>query len=378
MRNSAAPASVRVPLADLAEQHRRLAPELEAVFGRVLRSSRFILGSEVERFEAAAAKFLDVRHAVGVSSGTDALLVALTAAGVRPGDDVVTTPFTFIATAEAILRLGARPRFADVDPATLSLEAARVAEVVSERTRAIVAVHLYGSVDRIDALQELASRNGVSLIEDAAQAFGSRHAGRAAGTWGSVGCFSFFPAKVLGALGDAGLVVTNDESLASRCRLLRQHGSNGRDEYAELGGNFRLDALQAAVLATKLGYVGEWIRLRRAHALSYDEALGDLPGLELLQRGDEWNGAIYTMRVRDGRRDALREHLRERGIETALYYARPLHLQPVLERFGFVRGAFPVSERAAEEVLSLPVHAEMSDAQVIHVIEGVRTFFGRP
>jgi dTDP-4-amino-4,6-dideoxygalactose transaminase len=367
--------TVRVPMVDLGPQHAALRPELEQAFGEVLTSSQFVLGAEVERFEGAAAAYLGARHAVGVSSGTDALLVALMALGVGPGDEVVTTPFSFFATVGSILRLGARPRFVDVDPATLNLDVARIEEAITERTRAVVPVHLYGNPARLDAIAAVTARHGIPVVEDAAQAFGARYGDRAAGTWGKLGCFSFFPTKILGALGDAGLVVTDDGNLAARCRRLRQHGAERRGEYVEVGGNFRLDAMQAAALRVKLRHAGEWIAARRAHGAAYDAAFHGLSGLEALARGEGWNGSIYVVRVLGGRREALRTHLGERGVETAVYYDRPLHLQPVLAHLGIGPGAFPESERAAGEVLSLPIFSDMTAAQRDLVIDATRAFF---
>lgn len=367
--------TMRVPFVDLAVQHAALADEIGDAVERVLRSSRFVLGPEVERFERAAADFLGARYAVGVSSGTDALLVALTSIGVGPGDEVLTTPFSFFATVEAILRTGAQPHFVDIDPRTLNIDETRVAAAIADRTRAIVPVHLYGSPVRLDTLRDVAERRGVPIVEDAAQSFGARYASRAAGTWGRLGCFSFFPAKVLGAIGDGGLIVTDDERLAARCRRLRAHGRERGGEHVEIGGNFRLDAVHAAVLSVKLGLVEGWIRARRAHAAVYDAALGDLTGLAPVERGEGWNGAVYTVRVVEGRRDACRAHLAAAGVETAVYYERPLHLQPALSHLGLKAGSFPESERAALEVLSLPVFPEMSGQQRDHVVETVKGFF---
>jgi dTDP-4-amino-4,6-dideoxygalactose transaminase len=361
---------------DLARQHAPLRVELERAFAEVLTSSQFILGAEVDRFERSVAAYLGVQHAIGVSSGTDALLMALMAVGVGPGDEVVTTPFSFFATVESILRVGARPRFVDVDPATLNLDVSLVEEALTDRTRAILPVHLYGNPMQLDGLIRLAESRGIPVIEDAAQAFGSRIGDRATGTRGALGCFSFFPTKILGALGDAGLVVTNDSSLAERCCRLRQHGAEHRGEHLEVGGNFRLDAIQAAVLSAKLPRVDEWIGVRRVHAAAYDAALGGIPGLQMLRRSEGWNGSVYTVRVLDGRRDALRSELAKRSIETAVYYGQLLHLQPALEHVGPGPGSFPEGCRAVAEALSLPVFAEMAVSQRNQVIDAARAFFG--
>jgi dTDP-4-amino-4,6-dideoxygalactose transaminase len=343
----------RVPFQDLAAHHAPLEAELREAFARVVASGRFVLGEEVERFEASAARRLGVSEAIAVSSGSDALVCALLALGVGPGDEVVTTPFTFVATAEAIVRVGARPRFVDVRGDTLALDE-RLIEI-SARTKAIVPVHLFGAPARIAA-------GGVPIIEDVAQAFGLRPAG-------ALACFSFFPAKVLGALGDAGLVATDDAELAARCRALRVHGAGG----AQIGGNFRMDALQAALLSVKLPHVDAWIARRRQIAEGYSRELEATP-VRLPPNHPEAVWACYTLRVPDGARDRLRQHLLDRGIETAVYYARPVHLLPAYARFA-EPGALPESERAAREVLSLPIYPELSEADQAHVVASIRAFF---
>ena len=366
----------RIGLADLGAQHRRLAPELEAATRRVIASSRFILGEEVERFESAAAGYLGATHAVGVSSGTDALLVALTALGLAPGDEVITTPFTFLSPAEVVVRLGARPVFVDVDPATLCIDPSQVEAAFHVNTRAVLPVHLYGGAAPVQALDALCSARGTALVEDAAQAFGTRACGLSAGVRGKFGCFSFFPGKVLGALGDGGLVVTPDSALAERCRSLRQHGRGSGGGYESIGGNHRLDALQAAFLLAKLPHLDSFVRARRRNGARYDEALGGVDGLVPVVRGEGWNGAVYAVRVLDGRRDSLRRALDARGIETAVYYPSPLHLEPAFAGLGHPRGAFPVSERAAAEILALPVHEGLTDEDVDRVSDEIGRFFG--
>lgn len=345
--------------------------ELGAAFTRVLASRQFILGAEVGAFESELAHYLDTAFAVGVSSGTDALVCALLALDIGPGDEVVTTPFTFIATAEAIARVGARPVFADIDPVTLNLDPARL--VRTPRTRAVIPVHLFGHP------AELASLDlDLPVIEDAAQAIGARAGGRRVGTLGRLGCFSFFPTKPLGALGDGGAVVTADAALAERIRRLRQHGSAEKHLYVELGGNFRLDALQAAFLRAKLPRLDGWLEERRAAAAAYSQELAGLDELALpvTRAGTEPAWAHYVVRVRDGRRDALARHLDARGIATAVYYPRPLHLQPVFAKLGYARGDFPRAERAADEVLALPLFPGLTAEQRGRVVDAVRGFFG--
>lgn len=367
----------RVPFVDVQAQHAELSEELSPAIARVLASGRFILGPEVDAFERAVGERLGVRHAIGVSSGTDALLVALMALGTGPGDEVIVPSLTFVATVEAASRLGATIRFADVESATLTLDPSLVEAAVTPRTRAIVPVHLYGRPARLDSLREIASRRGVLLVEDAAQGFGTDYRSRPLGTWGDLGCFSFFPTKVLGAAGDAGLIVSDDDGLAARVRRLRQHGVDETGKHREIGGNFRLDALQAAILNVKMVHVQRWISLRRAHVRAYDEAFQDIPGVALFGESPEskWNCAVYSLRVLDGRRDALRGHLRDRGIETRVYYDPPLHLQPSTERFAPRAGTLPVTEQAARETLSLPLFPQMGADQRDFVVESVCRFF---
>lgn len=343
--------------------------ELRAAFARVLESGQFILGAEVSAFERELAVYLGSAHAVGVSSGSDALVSALLALDVGPGAEVVTTPFTFVATAEAILRVGARPVFADIDPVTLSLDPSCVR--VGPRTRALVPVHLFGHPAPLPDLD-------VPIVEDAAQAIGARDRGRAAGTSGKLGCFSFFPSKPLGALGDGGAVVTDDEALAARVRRLRQHGAERKDLYVELGGNFRLDALQAAFLRAKLPHLGGWLAERRALAAAYSRELAGIDGLGLPVTRPETEPAWahYVVRVPGGRRDELGRRLDERGIATAVYYPRPLHLMPAFASLGHAPGDFPRAERAADEVLALPLYPGLTQEQQGRVVEAVRGFFG--
>jgi dTDP-4-amino-4,6-dideoxygalactose transaminase len=367
---------MKVPLVDLQRQHARVAAGVERAAAEVVRSQRFVLGPTVERFERDVAAFTGAEHAVGVSSGSDALVCALRAAGVGAGDEVVTTAFSFFATAEAIVRAGASPRFADVSPGTLNLDVEAAARAVGPRTRAIVAVDLYGQPAELDRLADLARSRDLVLIEDAAQAFGARFRGRRAGAWGTLGCFSFFPSKPLGGWGDGGMVVTSDAQLAELCGLVRSHGAIARHEHALVGGNFRLDALQAAVLGAKLGHVEEWMAERREHAAAYTSAFADLAWLETprVAAGAEPAWALYTVRVKGGRRGALARHLAERGIQTAVHYPKPLYLQPALASLGARPGACPEAERAAGEVLSLPLFAELACDEREVVIEAVRGF----
>jgi len=368
-------AFLHVPLLDLRAQYASLAERLAPAIERVIAAQRFLLGPEVEAFEAAAAEFLGTRHAIGVSSGSDALVCALLALGVGPGDEVITPPFSFFASVESIVRVGARPVFVDIDPETFSLDVDGVRAALGPRTRAVLVVHLYGQPARVDELVALAAPHGVPVVEDAAQAFGARLHGRNVGTFGALGCFSFQPTKPLGAFGDAGMVVTDDAELAERCRRARVHGAIGKHQHASVGGNYRMDALQGAVLREKLAHLPEWLARRRAHARAYSEALTGLEDLVVpaVAPGAEPSGALYTIRVRNGRRDALGRALAERGVETAVHYPLALHRQPALLALGLgaPEGACPVAEQASREVLSLPVHPELSEAAHAHVVRSL-------
>ncbi|MBV9772534.1 MAG: DegT/DnrJ/EryC1/StrS family aminotransferase [Gemmatimonadetes bacterium] len=374
---------MQVPLLDLTQQYRAIAGELMAAIQPVIDEQRFILGPTVDRFEAQMAEYLGVEHAVGCASGTDALLLALRALGVERGDEVVTSPFTFFATAGAIHNVGARPVFADIDPDTFNLSPAAAEAALTERTRVVVPVHLFGQMADMTAFRELGERRGVRMLEDAAQAIGARQRladGRwiTTGTLGDACAFSFFPTKNLGAFGDAGMTVTNDAATAERLRRLRVHGGRQMYHHEEVGYNSRLDAMQAAVLAAKLPYLRGWSDARRANARFYDEALAGVEGIVTPPIRPENESIInqYTLRVLDGRRDALADHLRERGVGSSVYYPVPLHLQECFAYLGYGEGDFPESERAAREVLSIPVYPELAAEQREHVADTIRAFFG--
>lgn len=369
----------RVPFMDLGAQHRPLSAALTDAFERVLQHGRFVLGPEVAEFEANCAALLGVPHAVGVSSGSDALVVALLALGVGPGDEVITTPFTFFATVESILRVGASPVFVDIDESTMLLDVKRVEAACSERTRVVLPVHLFGQLVDMDPLRQLCDRRGLWLVEDCAQAFGARRAGFAAGAVGDLGCFSFFPAKPLGGFGDGGLVTCRAPALAERVRALRVHGALSVHEHEHLGGNFRLDALQAALLGVKLPHLLAYNRARRERAAVYSACFAalNLAGDRLIwpavaDVADAHVFSQYTVRVQD--RTALRHHLGERGVDTAVYYPRPAHLQPCLAGDGYEVGDYPVAELAARQVLSLPIYPELPLEDVRYVADCVRSW----
>jgi dTDP-4-amino-4,6-dideoxygalactose transaminase len=367
-----------IPWQNLEAHHQPLLHELEAALLRVLHSGKYISGAEVAAFEKEAAAALGVGHAVGVSSGTDALLAVLMALGIAPGDEVVTTPFSFFATAGAIVRLGAVPVFADIDPATMNLDPDAAVARVGRKTRAVLTVHLFGRVARTSSLEEVCSSAGIPLVEDAAQAIGAcgdgSRWGRRVGTLGHAAALSFFPSKNLGGFGDGGMVITNDAALAERLRLLRAHGARPKHHHQLVGGNFRLDELQAALLRVKLPHLFYWSEQRRHIAGRYRAGLADLPlTLPPEDPGCVWNQ--YVVRVPDGRRDQLIHHLTARKIASAVYYAEPLHSQPCFSHLGYRPGQFPHAERACAESLALPIYPELSEAAQDRVCEVVRSFF---
>ena len=347
---------------------------------RVLASQQFILGPEVGALENEIARYSGARFAVGCASGSDALLLALMALGVQEHDEVITTPYSFFATASAVTRLGARPVFVDIDPQTFNLDTALVEEAITERTRAILPVHLYGQLAETAALIEIAERHDLPVIEDAAQAIGATEFDRAAGSLGSMGCFSFYPTKNLGAAGDAGMLTTNDERLAERLRTLRAHGAEQRYFHKEVGINSRLDSLQAAVLRVKLPHLDEWSEARRANAARYRRLFTDAGLAEEVRLPFERESVrhIYNqfvIRVDAERRDALREHLKREGVGTEVYYPVPLHLQECFGFLGYKTGDFPESEKAARETLALPIYPQLTAEQQEYVVDSILSFF---
>jgi dTDP-4-amino-4,6-dideoxygalactose transaminase len=361
-----------VPLLDLKAQYRPIREEILAAITRVADSQHFIGGPEVEAFEREIAADIGVAHAVGLSSGTDALLIALMALGIGPGDEVITPTFSFFATAGCVSRVGAIPKLVDIDPASYNVDPDAVCNALSARTKAIIPVHLYGQCAEMDPILEIARQRGIAVIEDAAQAIGASYKGRQAGTMGTVGCFSFFPSKNLGAFGDAGLLTTNDEALAAQVRLLRNHGAQPKYFHKRIGGNFRLDAIQAAVLRVKRPHLHEWTDARRRNADRYDQLFaraGAAVGLpaRLPERRHIFNQ--YVVRV--ARRDAVRQALDAQGIGTEVYYPVPFHLQECFAPLGYRKGDFPAAESAADEVLALPIYGELTEAQQGEVADAV-------
>ena len=375
-----------VPLLDLARQYARIRDEVRAAVDRVCESQQLIFGPELEAFEQSAAKFTGSAACVGCASGTDAIWLALAACGVGPGDEVLTTPFSFFATISSIVRAGARAVLVDVDPETLNLSPERLqdrlAGYFSAKLKAILPVHLYGQCADMDALSQIAQERKLVIVEDAAQAFGAAWRGRRAGSLGRAAAFSFYPTKNLSAFGDAGCVTTVDPEVAERVRRLRNHGSKERYHHLEIGGNSRLDAIQAAVLNVKLKHLEQWNEERRRHAATYDHLLAKagLAGsaqapLRLLKTRPEAHHIYHQYVVRSSKRDELRAFLKERGVATEVYYPVPLHLQAPLKYFGYGEGSFPESERACREVLALPMFAELTDSEQQYVVDSIAAFF---
>jgi len=376
---------MKVPLLDLKRQYQTIKPEILKVTEEIFESQYFILGPRVERLEQEIAAYSRTSFAVGVSSGTDALLVALMAAGIGPGDSVLTTPYSFFATAGCIVRLGARPVFADIEPVTYNLDPDRVKDVIASmpavernRLKAILPVHLYGQCADMDALLDIANNEHLIIIEDAAQAIGSTCKKRRAGSMGVMGCFSFFPSKNLGAFGDGGMVTCNSDVLYEKLKILRAHGASPKYYHKKVGGNFRLDALQAAIVSVKLKFLDEWTDARRRNARTY-KVLFDGTGLSdritlPVEKEDRHIFNQYVIQVPEDR-DELRSMLNDAGIGTEVYYPVPLHLQECFSDLGYARGDFPVAEHAAEHTLALPIYPELSDDQQRYVVEAIAKFF---
>ena len=376
MSESAQP--LTVPMADLTAQHRVLREELRDAFDEVMSKSQFILGPNVAEFEAETASLCGSKRGLGVGSGTDALLLALIALGVRPGDEVITTAFTFVATAEIVLLAGAKPVFADIDIDTFNIDTASIADRITPRTKAIIPVHLFGQMSDVEGLNALAAGHGIRIIGDAAQAIGATHQGSPIGAWSDLTTLSFFPTKNLGGCGDGGMILTDDDDLAEKIRLLRFHGSGGGYFYKEIGYCSRLDELQAALLRVKAKRLAQWNEARRANAALYSEGLKELQdriATPVTADGNEHIYHQYTLRVHDGRRDELKRFLGSKNISSAIYYPLALHLQDAYRSLGYNEGDLPLSEQATREVLSLPVHPDLQPRQIEYVIDAVRSFF---
>jgi len=369
-----------VPLLDLDAQYRPLREEILAAITRVCDSQRFIMGPEIDSLERELCGLLGVKHAIAVSSGTDALLLALMALGITAGDEVVTTTYSFFATAGAIVRVGARPVLVDIDPATFNIDPVQAAAAITPRTRAIMPVHLFGLGADMDPIMDAANRAGIPVIEDAAQAIGSTYRSRPLGTIGAFGCFSFFPSKNLGAFGDAGLLTSEDDELAARARLLRTHGMRPKYYHHLVGANFRMDALQAAVLRVKAPHLAAWTDGRRANAARYRslfQAAGLDSSVTLPDAPADRLHIFNQFVIRTPDRDGLKRHLDELGIGNEIYYPVPFHLQPCFADLGYRPGAFPHAERAAQESLAIPVYGELTLDQQEAVVSAIGQFVQR-
>ena len=359
-----------IPLVDLKAQYRALKPEIDQAIQRVLDNAQFILGPAVSSFEQDFAAFCHSADAIGVNSGTSALHLALLAAGVRPGDEVITVPFTFVATVAAIEYAQARPVFVDIEPTYFTMDPAKIERAVTPRTKAIVPVHLYGQPADMDAIRDVADRHRLIVIEDACQSHGSEYKGRRCGSMGLLGCFSFYPGKNLGAYGEGGAIVTSDPALATKVRLLRSWGEEVRYEHKHRGFNYRMDGVQGAVLGVKLKYLEAWTEARRSHAAEYTRRLNGTAASAPTERPASRH-VYHQYVVRVPERDAWRAALTEAGVQTGVHYPIPVHLQPAYADLGYSRGDFPIAEQAAAEVLSLPMFPEMTDQQ----IESIATVF---
>jgi dTDP-4-amino-4,6-dideoxygalactose transaminase len=381
---------MKVPLLDLKAQYGAIKAEIDAAVAEVMESQHFILGPQVQKCEQAIAKYSGCAYGVGVSSGTDALLICLMAEGIGPGAEVITTPYTFFATAGSVARVGAKPVFVDIDPASYNLDPAQIESKITAKTRAIMPVHLYGQMADMDAVMQIAQKHNLVVIEDAAQAIGAVYRGRRAGSIGHYGCFSFFPSKNLGAAGDGGMVVTKDAVRAENLVRMRSHGSKPKYHHKVIGGNFRLDTLQAAVVAAKLGHLDDWTAARQRNAKRYDLLFRE-SGLQVADSSAYVGGSKSSNRVflpkvvaerhifnqyiiRTTCRDQLKAALEDKGVGTEIYYPVPMHLQECFACLGHKPGAFPESESAAKETLALPIYPELTDAQAQYVVKCIGEF----
>ena len=369
-----------VPLIDMQRQYAALEGELTAAIQRVCSSGRFVLGPDCQDLERAVAVYCQAKHAIACASGSDALLLALMACNVGPGDEVIVPSYTFYATASAVPRLGARPVFVDIEPASFNIKPAAIEAAITPATQAIIPVHLYGQCAEMDPIMKIAERHGLTVVEDAAQAIGAEYKGRRAGSVGQMGCLSFYPTKNLGGFGDGGMLTTNDDQIADKLRLLRVHGMQPRYYHRVLGINSRLDSIQAAVLNVKLPHLNRWTELRQQHATRYTELFrgAGLDGVVTLPRALEdrrhvWNQ--YIIRIPNGRRDALREHLSQKKIGTEIYYPVPLHQQQCFAYLGVRPGSLPETERAAQETMALPIFPELTVAEQTLVVQEIGAFF---
>jgi dTDP-4-amino-4,6-dideoxygalactose transaminase len=366
-----------IPYLDLRAQYKSIKPEVDAAIARVLESAQYVLGDAVTGFERAFAEYCGTREAIGVNTGTSALHLSLLAAGVGAGDEVITVPFTFVATVSAIVYSGARPVLVDIEPDYFTMDPAKLEAAITPRTKAIIPVHLYGQSADMDPILALARKHGLTVIEDACQAHGAEYHGRRCGSMGELGCFSFYPGKNLGAYGEGGGVVTSDPAIAKRVRLLRSWGEEKRYEHAVKGFNYRMDGIQGAVLGVKLKHLEAWTESRRSRAAVYRQVLADTP-VKLPKERPRTRHVYHVFAVRVSQREMWRERLNAAGVQTGIHYPIPVHLQPAHLDLGYRRGDFPESEAAADEVLSLPLYPELTDTQIETVAAAVRETAAAP
>jgi dTDP-4-amino-4,6-dideoxygalactose transaminase len=367
-----------LPFIDLKAQYAALKTTIDARIQRVLDHGQYIMGPEVQELETALAAYAGTRHCITVASGTEALLIALMTLDLQPGDEVITTPFTFVATAGAIARTGAKPVFVDIHPDTFNIDPAAIPAVITGRTRAIIPVHLFGLAAELSPILKIAEERTLAVIEDSAQSIGATYRGRQTGSFGLFGCFSFFPSKNLGCAGDGGLITTTDPQLADRLKLLRAHGSRRKYQYEIIGTNSRLDALQAAILRVKAKYLDKWAKARQRHAASYRVLFADYELTERVKTPScpaESTHVYNQFVIRAPEREALRAHLQQRGIPTDVYYPSPLHLQPAFDYLGYRDGSFPIAEKASQEVLALPVYPELTEEDQDRIVSEISDFY---
>jgi UDP-2-acetamido-2-deoxy-ribo-hexuluronate aminotransferase len=366
--------NMKLHMVDVVGQYQKIKSEVDAAVHKVIDSGQFILGKEVGELECQIAGYLGAKYAVGCASGTDALQIAMMALGIGPGDEVITTPFTFVATAETIALLGAKPVYVDIDPKTFNIDPTRIEAAITSKTKAIIPVHLYGQAVDMDPIMDIARRKGLKIIEDSAQALGASYKGRKVCTFGDIGCISFFPSKNLGAFGDAGMVVCNDPALNEKLRMIIAHGSKVRYHHEVVGVNSRLDTLQAAILLVKLRHLDNWNNARGKFATRYNELLSGAP-VTAPYISPVGTHIFHQYTIRAPKRDALADHMKGKGIPHAIYYPIPLHLQKAFLTAGNKRGDFPVTEKACDEVLSLPMHTELNEEQQSFIAQAVKNFY---
>ncbi len=367
---------MKLQMVDVVGQYQKIKPEIDSAIHKILDSGQFVLGKEVGEFECQIAGYLGVNYAVGCASGTDALQVAMMALDIKPGDEIITTPFTFVATTETIVLLGAKPVYVDINPMTFNIEPSLIEAAITPKTKAIIPVHLYGQAADMEPIMAVARKHNLKVIEDAAQGLGASYKGKKVCTFGDVSCISYFPSKNLGAFGDAGMVVTNDVALGEKMRMIIVHGSKVRYHHEILGVNSRLDTMQAVVLSAKLKYLDQWNATRRASAARYNALLKGTPAVIPYVSPDcEHIFHQYTIRVPN--RNELAEHLKQKGIPHGIYYPIPLHMQEAFAIAGKSKGAFPITERACDEVLSLPMHTELTEEQLVFITDAIKEFYSK-